>query len=102
MASSQSDERAAEAEVDPGRLLEGEDPDAADRDDARHWATVYEELRTFKRRMIQTAEASIADGIAKPASREIITTDLVALRAELRRFERRLAFWTRRSEANSQ
>jgi len=46
--------------------------------------------------MIQTAESSIADGIAKPASREIVSTDLVALRAELQRFERRLAFWTRR------
>jgi hypothetical protein len=89
--------RAAEAEVDPDRLLEGEDPDTADLDDARHWETVYSELKSFKRRMIETAESAIKDGIQKPASREIVTTDLVALRAELRRFERRLAFWTSRS-----
>ncbi|MDQ6885415.1 MAG: hypothetical protein M3077_14455 [Candidatus Dormibacteraeota bacterium] len=102
MASSQSEERAAEAEVDPNRLLEGEDPDSADVDDARHWATVYQELRHFKRRMIETAESAIADGIQKPASREIVSTDLVALRAELRRFEHRLAFWTRRTETSRQ
>jgi hypothetical protein len=46
--------------------------------------------------MIETAESAIAEGIQKPASREIVTTDLVALRAELRRFDRRLAFWTNR------
>jgi len=77
-------------------LLEGEDPDTAELDDARHWERVYTELKSFKQRMIETAESAIADGIQKPASREIVTTDLVALRAELRRFDRRLAFWTKR------
>lgn len=77
-------------------MLEGEDPDSADLEDARHWHTVYSELRSFKRRMIETAESTILDGIQKPASREIVSTDLVALRAELRRFEHRLAFWTGR------
>jgi hypothetical protein len=48
--------------------------------------------------MIETAESAIADGIQKPASREIVTTDLVALRAELRRFDRRLGFWSNRVE----
>ena len=48
--------------------------------------------------MIATAEAAITDGIEKPASREIVSTDLVALRAEMRRFERRLAFWARRAK----
>ncbi|HEY8737607.1 MAG TPA: hypothetical protein VIO62_11270 [Candidatus Dormibacteraeota bacterium] len=51
---------------------------------------------TFKQRMIETAESAIAEAFETPASREIATTDLVALRAELRRFDRRLAFWTRR------
>ena len=77
-------------------MLEGEEPDTADLDDARHWQTVYTELKSFKQRMIETAESAIADGIQKPASREIVSTDLVALRAELRRFDRRLAFWTDR------
>jgi hypothetical protein len=77
-------------------LLEGEDPDTADVDDARHWQTVYQELKSFKLRMIQTAESAIGDGLEKPASREIVSTDLVALKAELRRFDRRLSFWTRR------
>jgi hypothetical protein len=77
-------------------LLEGEDPDTAELDDARHWEIVYTELKSFKQRMIETAESAIADGIQKPASREIVTTDLVALRAELRRFDRRLAFWAKR------
>lgn len=77
-------------------MLDGEDPDTAELDDARHWETVYTELKSFKLRMIETAESAIADGIQKPASQEIVTTDLVALRAELRRFDRRLAFWTNR------
>ena len=55
-------------------------------------------MRSFKHRMIATAEAAITDGIEKPASREIVSTDLVALRAEMRRFERRLAFWARRAK----
>ncbi|HSO92992.1 MAG TPA: hypothetical protein VLS53_00800 [Candidatus Dormibacteraeota bacterium] len=77
-------------------MLDGEDPDSAELDDARHWHTVYTELKSFKLRMIETAESAIADGIEKPASREIVTTDLVALRAELHRFDRRLAFWNSR------
>jgi hypothetical protein len=46
--------------------------------------------------MIGTAEAMTAGEIEKPASHEIISTDLVALKAERRRFERRVAFWIER------
>lgn len=51
--------------------------------------------------MIQTAESAIAEALEKPASREIATTDLVALRAELRRFDRRLTFWIRRLDSRT-
>jgi hypothetical protein len=87
--------KAAEATVDEDRLLEGENPRTTAVEDAAHWAAVYRELKAFKERMVGTARESVAHSTVD-ASREVSKTDLVALMAELRRFNRRLRFWQRR------
>lgn len=90
------DREAAEKQVDPNRLLEGEDPATSHPTDARHWLDTYRELLTFKDRMLRTAEEVVAQPFEKDAAREVASTDLVALRAEQARFRNRLDFWTQR------
>jgi hypothetical protein len=76
-------------------LLEGEDPSTHEREDARHWRDVYSELAAFKEQVLGTV-IEFEERTARDASREIARTDRVAMEAELRRFRRRLAFWTDR------
>ncbi len=58
---------------------------------------MYRELKAVKERLVGTAKESAASSI-EDASRELANTDLVTLKAELRRFNRRLQFWQRRWE----
>ena len=95
-AAERRDRKAAEKQVDPNRLLEGEDPATPYPLDARHWIDTYRELLTLKDRMLRTAEEGAAQPLKKAAAREVASTDLVALRAERARFNRRLDFWTQR------
>ena len=85
-------EKAAAEQVDDGRLLPGEDPTAGHPDDALHWAQVYRELCEFKNRAIDRM-AIDAVGLGDVARKEVESTDLVVLRAERDRFQRRAEFW---------
>ncbi|MDQ6919644.1 MAG: hypothetical protein M3Z98_09840 [Candidatus Dormibacteraeota bacterium] len=85
-------EKAAKDSVDPGRLLPGEDPKAAHPDDALHWAQVYRELTEFKNRAIDRITID-AVGLGDTARQEVRATDLVVLRAERDRFQKRADFW---------
>lgn len=85
-------EVAALEEVEPDRLLEGEDEATPHLDDALHWVKVYVELLDFKRTILATTERKV--GTMDPdASAEVQKTDLKALHAEALRFERRLVYW---------
>ncbi len=88
------DRKAAEDQVDPDRLLEGEDPNSPQPEDARHWVETYRELLGVKERLLGTA---MAQPLEESATREVASTDLVTLRAEHARFKRRLEFWKRRA-----
>jgi hypothetical protein len=90
------DERAGEEAADPDRLLPGEDPTSPYPDDADKWIEVYEELLGFKRRLLGVAEETLESMKDKPARREVVDTDRIVLEAEVRRFQRRLAFWKKR------
>ena len=57
-----------------------------------HWIKVYSELLDFKRAILAKTEESVAT-MDPAASAEVEETDLKALHAEARRFERRLVFW---------
>jgi hypothetical protein len=94
------DEAAALEQVEPDRLLEGEDEDSQHLDDAVHWVKVYRELLEFKRSVLATTEEHV--GIMDPdAGAEVQKTDLKALHAEALRFERRLVYWRGRVGALS-
>lgn len=88
-------EEAGEKAVDDDRLLEGEDPKTQYLDDATHWVTVYTELLAVKRELVGVSEAHLPD-MAEEARREVASTDLVVLNAEMKRFSRRLEFWRQR------
>ena len=80
--------------LDEDRLLEGENPDTRELEDAEHWLRVYSELLGFKTNVVQEARASAAElpKDAKPEAR----ADLTVLSAEQRRLERRHGFWAAR------
>lgn len=86
---------AAEKSVDPDRLLTGEDPDTPYLEDATHWVAVYTELLAVKRDLVGVSEERLGD-LREEARREVASTDLVVLQAEMKRFSRRLSFWRSR------
>ena len=90
-----ADDAAADKTVDDDRLLEGENPKSPYLDDATHWVTVYSELLGVKRDLVGVSEAHLPE-MAEEARRELASTDLVVLDAEMRRFSRRLEFWRAR------
>lgn len=87
-----SDEQAALEQVEPDRLLVGEDENTQHLDDAEHWVKVYVELLEFKRSVLATTEKHVGT-MEADASIEVQKTDLKALHAEALRFERRLVYW---------
>jgi hypothetical protein len=92
------DKEAAIEQVEPDRLLAGEDEGTQHLDDAVHWVKVYVELLEFKRSVLATTEEHV--GTMDPdASTEVQRTDLKALHAEALRFERRLVYWRGRVRA---
>jgi len=95
---SPSDEEAALEQVEPDRLLDGEDESSQHLDDAEHWVKVYMELLEFKRSVLATTEEHVGTMDAD-ASSEVQKTDLKALHAEELRFERRLVYWRGRISA---
>jgi hypothetical protein len=86
---------AADKAVDGARLLEGEDPGTPYLEDAAHWVQVYTELLGVKRDLLGSTEARL-DHLEPEARREVASTDLVVLNAEMERFMERLAFWRER------
>jgi hypothetical protein len=93
---SSSDEKAALEQVQPDRLLDGEDENSQHLDDAEHWVKVYAELLEFKRSVLATTEEHVGT-MDVDASLEVQKTDLQALHAEALRFERRLIYWRGRA-----
>jgi hypothetical protein len=85
-------DKAAKDQVDSSRLLPGEDPKAGHPDDAFHWAQVYRELCEFKNRAMDRI-AIDAVSLGDVARQEVESTDLVVLKAERDRFQRRAEFW---------
>ncbi len=94
MADDQAEEAAQKA-VDDDRLLEGEDPKTTYLDDATHWVTVYSELLAVKRDLVGVVESRLPD-MPDEARREVATSDLVVLDAEMKRFSERVEFWRER------
>ena len=81
---------------DETRLLDGEDLETGRADDARHWATVYEELHGFKLDVLRRAEerGRAVDHDGQPE----VHNDLTILQAEAKRLQKRHDYWRRRRE----
>jgi hypothetical protein len=94
--SQSEEEKAALDQVEPDRLLAGEDEATRHLDDAIHWVKVYSELLEFKRSVLATTQQHVVS-MDPDASAEVQQTDLKALHAEALRFERRLVFWRTRT-----
>jgi hypothetical protein len=77
------------------RLLPGEDPRTELAEDVAHWILVYLELMSTKHLMIEQFHQVVL-GHSREVREELIRDDLRALEAELRRFQRRLAYWQQR------
>ncbi|MDQ6714243.1 MAG: hypothetical protein M3Z28_13810 [Candidatus Dormibacteraeota bacterium] len=80
--------------TDFNRLLEGEDRDSADPEDARHWRAVYGDLVRFKEELLGRTRAHIEEVPA--TKKELGGVDVPFLEAEMQRLQRGLAFWKTR------
>jgi hypothetical protein len=75
--------------------LPGENPDSREQEDAAHWVQVYRELMETK----QTLAADLAIALERSgeaARAELESVDMVLIRFQLQRFERRFAHWSER------
>jgi hypothetical protein len=84
---------AARRSLDPERLLPGEDIESSDRETAARWAQVYRELMETKQMMAANLTAAV-DRVSSSARAELKTVDLVLIRFQLDRFERRYQYWS--------
>lgn len=80
--------------IDKRTLLPGEDPSSLILEDAVHWISVYAELLTFKRSMLEAA-ATAMKTMTKDAARDV-DIDQQLLRAQARRYVARQEFWVQR------
>jgi predicted nuclease with TOPRIM domain len=88
---------AARRSLDPERLLPGEDLTSSDREDAAHWVQVYRELRDTKKTLAADL-ATALDGAGEVARAELEAVDMVLIRTQLDRFERRFMYWSSREQ----
>ena len=80
--------------IDKRTLLPGEDPGSLILEDAVHWISVYGELLTFKRSMLEAASNAMKS-MTKDATRDV-DIDQQLLRAQARRYVARQEFWVQR------
>jgi hypothetical protein len=89
---------AARRSLDPDRQLPGENLDSSDPEDAAHWARVYRELMETKQILAGDLKAAFKE-VSEAARAELETVDMVMIKVQLDRFQRRFAYWSGRQEA---
>jgi hypothetical protein len=90
-------ETLARRALDRTRLLEGENPDSLQVDDAVHWSAVYAEMIGFKQILLAQMRKSLQQ-LPVEAAAEIRTVDMAIIRKQLERYEACRAFWEQRQE----
>jgi hypothetical protein len=88
-------QEAARRSLDPERLLPGEDLRSLEPDDAAHWARIYRELMEAKQAMADGLEASLRE-VGDEAHAELESVDMVLIKVQLDRFQRRFRYWSGR------
>lgn len=89
----------SESEVD--RLLPGERPDSHDAQDAERWIQIYSQMIAVKYELMAKLDGHLP-ALEELARNELEETDMSMMRQQVARFERRLAFWKRRLEQQSE
>ncbi len=79
-------------QADPERLMEGEEPETEDIEDARHWLNVYRELHAFKLDLLTKLRSRVQTMTKEDALNEA-QADERLLELELQRFQNRERFW---------
>jgi len=77
------------------RLLEGEDPASAYKQDARHWIAVYRQMISFKEELLRRMRAQ-ADTLPPAGRRDVMENDVSLIEIQLTRYQRRIEFWFNR------
>lgn len=85
----------AREQTDPERLMDGENPESDEPEDARHWLGVYQELYAFKSDVLAKLRTRRTE-MNSSAAHEEVAADEKLLEMELDRFQRRAEFWRRR------
>ena len=92
----------ASQQVDPERLMDGEDPETEILEDAQHWLGVYRELHAFKLDLLTKLRGRV-QAMTKEDAQSEAQADERLLELELQRFENREKFWRQRiSELEAQ
>jgi hypothetical protein len=86
---------AARRSLDPERLLPGEDPATDDPADVASWVQVYRELRDTKKTLAADLAAALVSA-SEAARAELESVDMVLIRVQLDRFDRRYHYWSER------
>ena len=87
----------AKRALDGDRLLEGEDPESHEVEDARHWIAIYGELIGFKENLL----AQMRDGLPRlpaVAASEVQSIDIAITHQQMERYVARRDYWTNRSQ----
>jgi hypothetical protein len=90
-------ETLARRALDRTRLLDGENPDSLQLEDAVHWGAVYGELIEFKQILLGQMRKSLQQ-LPVEAAAEIRTVDMGIIRSQLERYYACRAFWEQRHE----
>ena len=77
--------------------MPGEDPKSIRPRDAAHWMKIYAEMIGFKRKVLGRVNVSL-DGVSREARNEL-SEDVELIEAQMRRYERRLRYWSDRAGA---
>lgn len=77
---------------DPGYKLQGENPSTATLDDARRWATTYDNLVRFKRELLELCQR-YAEHSEPEVARAIRETDMILLEVQVSRFQQKRDYW---------
>jgi hypothetical protein len=88
-------QEAARRSLDPERLLPGEDLQSVEPDDAAHWARIYRELMQAKQTLADDLAASLRE-VGDEAHAELESVDMVMIKVQLDRFQRRFRYWSTR------
>ena len=90
-------EEIAQRALDDNRLIDGENPESNELEDAVHWGNIYGELIRFKEQLLSQMRSALP-GLPGDAASEVRSVDMAIVRQQMERYRSRQAFWEGRSK----